>query len=61
MFQIIYCIRVDDAHRNGVEGTYKTELVAKRHLRRLKRKYPETKFKIKSLNKREDFRNESLC
>lgn len=51
MFQIIYCIRVDDTFRRGVEGTYKTELIANRHLRRLKRKHPGIEFKMLSNKK----------
>lgn len=47
MFQITYCVRVNDVFKHGVEGTYKTELVAKRHIRRLRRKYPGTEFKIR--------------
>ena len=47
MFQITYCIRVDDTFKHCVEGIYKTELIAKRHLRRLERKHPGTEFKIR--------------
>jgi len=47
MFGITYCIRVNDEFKRGLEGTYKTELIAKRHLRKLKRKYPGTEFKMK--------------
>lgn len=54
MFQITYCVRVSDAFKHGVEGTYKSELIAKRHLRKLKRKYPGTEFKMKGGSKNEN-------
>jgi len=34
----------------GTEGEYKTEPIAKRHLRKLQKKYPETKFTIEVKN-----------
>lgn len=46
MFEIRYTVRVKDEFKIGIEGTYKTELVANRHLRKLKRKYPGTEFKM---------------
>jgi len=51
MFEIRYTIRVGDEFKTGIEGTYKTELVAKRHLRRLKRKHPGTEFKMVPIKK----------
>ena len=50
MFQITYCVRVNNEFKYGIEGTYKSELVAKRHLRKLKRKYSGTEFKIRGGN-----------
>ena len=33
------------------EGNYKNQLIAKRHKRRLEKRYPETKFKIRRIDK----------
>jgi len=41
-----YTIKYEVMHQTGEEGIYKSELIAKRHLRRLKKKYPQTVFKI---------------
>lgn len=49
MFEIRFTVRIKDEFKTGIEGNYKTELIAKRHLRRLKRKHPGTEFKIKSV------------
>lgn len=45
-YQMRYTVRVDNEFKTGIEGTYKTELIAERHLRKLRRKYPGTEFKI---------------
>ena len=39
-------------NETGTEGNYKNILIAKRHLRRLQKRYIETNFKIKRLGKR---------
>ena len=36
-----------------VEGYYKNILIARRHCRRLKKKYPGTNFKINRVNKKD--------
>jgi len=43
MVSIVY--KVDKL--KGIEGKYKNKLVANRHLRKLKKKYKKTQFKIK--------------
>ena len=49
MFEVRYTIRVGNEFKTAVEGTYKSELIANRHLRKLKRKYPGTEFKMKPI------------
>ena len=40
------------AQDTGVEGRYKNILIARRHLRRLQKRYIETNFKLKRSNKK---------
>lgn len=44
-----YCIRFENEYKWREEGIYKTKFVANRHLRKLRRKYPGTEFKVKEL------------
>ena len=49
MFEIRYTVRVNDIFKSAIEGVYKSKLIAERHLRKLKRKYRGTEFKMKEL------------
>lgn len=49
MFEIRYTVRVGNEFKTSIEGVYKSRLIAERHLRKLKRKYRGTEFKIKEL------------
>lgn len=37
---------------SGTEGRYKTVLIARRHLRKLQRRYTETNFNLRKVNKK---------
>ena len=39
----------------GTEGKYKNILIARRHLRRLQKRYSETQFNLKQFNKKGGF------
>lgn len=49
----MYTITAKVEDINTVEGSYKNKLVAKRHQRRLEKRYPGTTFKVDRISKKD--------
>lgn len=48
-YAIRFCLYIENEYKWQIEGIYKTKFIANRHMRKLKRKYPNIEFKVKEL------------